>query len=668
MINLKLRNQKEDVLRKQALLQQASVQLKKEFVGIDNVIDQVMHSISGWFCFPDIQTMPTVVNIWGPTGVGKSSVIDRLTHLLMNNIGSYSVDCTNPVTYGDLSNIYEQSCEAPLLIMLDEFQHSRTIDEHGIEQESNQEVWQLLGSGKFKIRKTRKATEKLRDLAKILLELLKKGVEVSKGKVIHKRHIYIKEMAGFDCDQDPDPLNMMENEPLFVPKYFHQFISVPNVRDTLLKMNGREILQFLDKHTQYTYIEETVDCTNSCIIIIGNIDEAYTMHDNLSIDISADEFHRQSMNITVPKIKNALKKRFRSEQIARLGNNHIFYPALSEKSFKTIIEKQLKREADRFHKKTDIKLVFDDSLKEIIYREGVCPMQGTRPVFSTIQYIVNSKLSQITTELITHDLWQTKVRLMFKDNYVVAEYIKEQHVVHVLNMKQALSIEKLRKSKRDNLQAIIATHEAGHAVVSSVLLGIIPEVVVSNSLSDSEGFVYIGDNEKYVSRQEIKNILAVVLAGYAAEEFVFLAENVTTGAKSDLQQATHFILDMLKKQGMGKSIPAFYGKDYIRDTGSLINTEAVDWIREGLQLARDILRKQETLLLKIADYLSDYRVLKRSQIKVMLQTYVQAVDLCKITENSTPFPYREYLKEKVASVSEERYQENTLSLSLNKKI
>ncbi len=73
---------------------------------------------------------------------------------------------------------------------------------------------------------------------------------------------------------------------------------------------------------------------------MGNLDEAYAIGDNLSVDIDADEFNRLSKKIKCSKkLKKALQSRFRDEQIARLGNIHIIFPALDKKSYQKIITK-----------------------------------------------------------------------------------------------------------------------------------------------------------------------------------------------------------------------------------------------------------------------------------------------------------------------------------------
>ena len=47
-----------EIIAKQEVLKQAQFKLKQEFIGIDNIIDEVIESLSSWYLFPDLCTHP----------------------------------------------------------------------------------------------------------------------------------------------------------------------------------------------------------------------------------------------------------------------------------------------------------------------------------------------------------------------------------------------------------------------------------------------------------------------------------------------------------------------------------------------------------------------------------------------------------------------------------
>ena len=64
-----------NLVTKRNLLELARNQLKIGFIGLDNVIDQVVDLSSSWFLFPDLQERPSIINLWGLTGTGKISLV-----------------------------------------------------------------------------------------------------------------------------------------------------------------------------------------------------------------------------------------------------------------------------------------------------------------------------------------------------------------------------------------------------------------------------------------------------------------------------------------------------------------------------------------------------------------------------------------------------------------
>ncbi|MDA3905142.1 MAG: hypothetical protein PF484_03615 [Bacteroidales bacterium] len=689
-----LENIHSEIVQRQEILNSTKQQLKKEFIGIDQVIDDAIDSLSSWYLFPNLQDKPVVVNLWGLTGVGKSSLVNRTSELIHfdNKYFRFDLgenDSSGSIIKRQLEEIYENENGFPILIALDEFQHARTIDEIGqeVEKSASRIIWQLLDSGKFQISKYNFHLEDIYDLAQKLRHLLKNGVKVLKGKVISKAIYFVEQM---ELKSVYETSNGTVNQQdifnvLFVPTDYYEIIYSTakekfsnsfEVKLKLLSLNGYETIQFLLDIFSQSNCPKTVDCSKSLIFVLGNLDEAYTMSRDYNPDMDADEFHEQSLKITIPIVKNALKRRFRNEQIARLGNNHIIYPAFNQESFKKIIGLELAKITKIVYTQQKITLKFDQSIHDMIYKEGVYPTQGTRPIFTTIHQIINSKLGKVISHMILEKLNVSKMIFKALNTSVIVDYIDGQNIIHTLVIKQNLNLEKLRKNKKDDIQAITAVHETGHTIISTILLRTLPEVVFSNTAEDGNaGFVYSKLKWKYISRKEIQNRLALFLAGYVAEKIIFGEENVTTGAEGDIEKATEFASDMLKKCGMGSFLASYHTKDlmtrlYLHDETNKIDNEAEKWLKSAKELAEATLKEQEPLLIKMADYLSDNRIMTKEKIKYMIKNYARNFDLDTIIENGDRIFYRNHLKDKVFAIEKEseiQQEVDSYKLMLNKK-
>ncbi|MBD3300778.1 MAG: ATP-dependent zinc metalloprotease FtsH, partial [Candidatus Moranbacteria bacterium] len=100
---------------------------------------------------------------------------------------------------------------------------------------------------------------------------------------------------------------------------------------------------------------------------------------------------------------------------------------------------------------------------------------------------------------------------------------------------------------------ITAYHEAGHALVASQLPNADPVHKISIiSRGRAAGYTLkLPLEDKYFkTKKGFLEELAVLLAGYSAEEMIF--KDVTTGASNDLEKATQIARDLVTKYGMSK--------------------------------------------------------------------------------------------------------------------
>jgi cell division protease FtsH len=107
---------------------------------------------------------------------------------------------------------------------------------------------------------------------------------------------------------------------------------------------------------------------------------------------------------------------------------------------------------------------------------------------------------------------------------------------------------------------ITAYHEAGHALVTSLLMpdSYIARVTIIPSTRGAGGFsLSIPKDSLYTTKQSMLSHLKVLLAGRASEELIFGPAAITTGASNDIEKASGLILDYLNKYGMDEKFGLF---------------------------------------------------------------------------------------------------------------
>jgi len=639
-MNNKVLNLKQNFLEKQQILENAARILKSEYIGINNIIDEVINNVHSWYCFPNLQEKPLIINLWGLTGVGKTSLVRRLAELIDFEDRFYHFDMGKKRGSFSFSDALDDLCEnkdtSPVIIALDEFQHARTIVgpmRQEVSEDHGRMVWEFIDSGRVQFYNWKTGLWSFEEYLAKLGDVIAEGVKVENGYVVSKKELLRKEFERED--EEGEKL-------LFIPESKYQKLidfaerrlglKLKNdVQKALLSMNEKETLVFLFRILKRAKRPGIKSFSKALIFVLGNLDEAYTMGANFNVDIDADEFHRESLKIKIPMIKKSLRQRFRDEQIARLGNVHIIYPALSRDDYEQFIKLQLNNLARDMYNQTDLNFEFEPSVNEVIYKEGVYPTQGVRPIYTTINQLLRNNVVRFISQVLTSESNIDTLRFGFERDVLKCKYISENQIVDDKEIPIVLSLKEIRKPKRNNLQAITAVHESGHAVVGYFLMQIIPEVIYSVTTdSDIIGFTYSRSEQDYNIRNQMLNKVATMLGGYIAEELIFGKEHLTTGSNSDIEKATNFLSEMYLKHGMGDiplriSIPLpETADDYHNHEG--IEDEIKLSIVKAMGLAKEVLLKEKRLLLVMADYLSNRSSLQKGEIVRIIEDEQSGID------------------------------------------
>jgi hypothetical protein len=317
-------------------------------------------------------------------------------------------------------------------------------------------------------------------------------------------------------------------------------------------------------------------------------------------DIDADIFHAFTQKITLVDIKDALSKKFRPEQVARFGNIHLIYKSLKKADFEKLIRCEVQQIVDSIQAKFGISISVDDSIHELIYKNGVFPVQGVRPVFSSIIDILETNVSTfLFSALLNHQ----------QDIHIAYNFSAAKIIASIGNVTQELPfVGRIDKIRQSNLQAAIANisvHEAGHAVAYMVLFGLAPLQLKSKLASSyADGFTF--PHQIYKTRASILNKIKVYLAGGLAEEIVFSKPLASIGRGHDREQATILAIEYVRQYGFDKEFQAVYTLEdgyamnmSVTDTDiEKMITRLVAETQELLTVNRSLL---QTLALKLAE-------------------------------------------------------------------
>jgi len=624
-------------LEKKEILENAKIQLKNEFIGIDSIIDEVVDVVSSWYTLNFLQDKPLIINLWGLTGVGKTSLITRLAQLIHFGEKFYRFDLGEKSStmsfYNKIDDLCENRQDEPVIIALDEFQHARTLKNVGgvkeeVETDVNRKVWDLIDSGKMNYYDWKPGIYSFENAIVKLKSLLKENIIIERGIVKSNEELFCNEM---NIDRE-------ENEPLyFIPKKYYKdiihyageemkIVLEKELSEVLLKLDGVESVLLLERVLKLARRPAVKHFSKALIVIIGNLDEAFTMSGNFSPDIDADEFHEESLKIKIPKIKSELRSRFRDEQIARLGNIHIIYPALNRAAYTQIIRQDVNRFLDKLAETLSVKIEVKDSLIELLYNEGVYPVQGVRPIFTTNQQLFKSKLNYFISELVEVNQKVTKIEFECDASVLKCNYYKDEKCVSSKELTLSLNLNNLRKNRNDELQTIVAVHESGHAILCGALMHKIPEKVMSVTADfDANGFVYSKNEHNFFSKNEFIPKLSTLLGGYIAEEILFGKENITSGAGSDLTEATEIASKYIKKYGFGDTIACFSkapdDSSHVIHNIRKIEVQIQEVLLQAKDLATKTLLQEKELLVQMASVLTQKTTLNQTDVKSLFEEY-----------------------------------------------
>jgi len=566
---MKLLDYKVDLNTKIARLNELSSYLKENYVGLDNVINEIITYMIPWVIFNKHATRPTIINLWGMTGTGKTSIVRSISDflnvpLIQFDIGEYTGNDSRTFASDMFWKFWDMANDT-CIILLDEIQNGFTIDNYGnsVDRDALRAIWSLLSDGRV-VPPERNFTQST--ITRYLRKIDEYNNNLStphKGARFYKKWFGLKkEYMGSELKPSTEGHDMSLADwdiDEFI-KFTQTQISYEEIHERL-DNNFVKTLEWMIDELNKVKTQPILYYKQALIFVVGNIDHIYTSTFDVDPDMSADDLHRQSKNITVPVVKDGLFRMFRAEQIARLGNNHIIYPAFSSQNYIDLIKLDLDRLCSIIREHFGVNIVYNNKVIDLLYRDGVYPTQGARPIFSTIDSIIASNIPKILLALLnkldtgTTHAKNLDIELTVGDNKLISKYNGEI----IFEKEVLLKIDQLRQPKVDLEHMRIAVHEAGHLIVYLNLFKKAPaKVSAYGTMAINHGFMSIESNDLFCStcNDEIGK-MAVDLGGKVAEEVVFGYGNNSMGLREDIQRLTMRATSLIRRLGYN-AIPLLY--------------------------------------------------------------------------------------------------------------
>ena len=201
-----------------------------------------------------------------------------------------------------------------------------------------------------------------------------------------------------------------------------------------------------------------------------------------------------------------------------------------------------------------------------------------------------------------------------------------------------MGAERRSMAMNEEEKRLTAYHEGGHAIVAiNVKMADPVHKATIVPRGQALGMVMqLPEGDRYSMKyQQMIDRIAIMAGGRVAEELIFGKENITSGASSDIQQATKLARRMVTQWGFSDLLgtvaygeneqEVFLGHSVARsqnvseETARIIDAEVKKLVTSGWDEARKILKKKSGDLEKLAQALLEFETLSGEEIKDLLE-------------------------------------------------
>ena len=247
--------------------------------------------------------------------------------------------------------------------------------------------------------------------------------------------------------------------------------------------------------------------------------------------------------------------------------------------------------------------------------------------------------------IISHHIKNKPISKSFKIEKVVDKTngLSGAHLANIVNESALMAIRKGKKTigneefdkaiiktmaglKNKNMvlsnkeKRIVSFHEAGHALVSFMLSGVLPDKVTIVPYGVSLGFVLSSTNEdKFIlTKKELKEKICILLAGRASEEIIF--GEISTGAQNDIVKANELANSMVCEYGMSRYKNKTFNLKNDNMFKDVVDNEVSKILDESYQKAKDMIKNNLDVIHMIAKLLYKKEDLSSKDLEKIFDT------------------------------------------------
>ncbi|KAL9238712.1 hypothetical protein vseg_013098 [Gypsophila vaccaria] len=306
-----------------------------------------------------------------------------------------------------------------------------------------------------------------------------------------------------------------------------------------------------------------------------------------------------------------------------------------------------------------------------IGRESILKVHASKKELPLADDVDLSDIATMTTGFTGADLANLvneAALLAGRQNKVIVEKMDFIQAVE----RSIAGIEKKTAKLKGNEKAVVARHEAGHAVVGTAVAKLLPGQPRVEKLSilprsgGALGFTYTpptNEDRYLLFVDELRGRLVTLLGGRAAEEFAY-AGRVSTGAFDDIRRATDMAYKAIAEYGLSQTIgPVSVGTlaaggiddsgaaPWGRDQGHLVDLvqrEVKLLLQSALEVALCVVRANPTVLEGLGAHLEENEKVEGEELQKWLKLVVAPTELSLFVQGKQetflplqPFPERQ---------------------------